>query len=231
MDPIDQDTGIYGIYGALDLDNQVNYIRIKDLKAEFTEAATDTIDAPPELVFAALNLCPMDQVKVVIVGQDPYHGPGQGHGLAFSVQKGVRPPPSLLNIFKEVQSDVGIPTPTHGNLEHWARQGVLLLNSVLTVRRGQANSHARQGWEKLTDEIIGILNERRTGLVFLLWGTPAHRKAAAVDESKHTVIRTSHPSPLGAAKTHSPFLGSRCFSRANAALESHGQAAIDWSVR
>jgi uracil-DNA glycosylase len=194
------------------------------------ERATETIYPPASDVFAALNLCPFDKVKVVIVGQDPYHGPGQGHGLAFSVQKGVKPPPSLVNIFAEAMDDVGIQEPRHGNLEHWAKQGVLLLNTVLTVRRGQANSHANQGWEEFTDSAIQQLNEKREGLVFLLWGNPAAKKAAGVDASRHTVIKTSHPSPLGATKTASPFLGSHCFSRANAALAAAGQDPIDWNV-
>lgn len=216
------------------------------------ERASHQIYPPAHQVFEALNLSPLDDVKVVIVGQgkfcfifrgccapmsdltrflDPYHGPGQGHGLAFSVQRDIKPPPSLVNIFKEAHADVEIPyPPPHGNLEQWATQGVLLLNSVLTVRRGMANSHSRHGWETLTDTIVEILNERKEGLVFLLWGQPAQRKASTVDESKHFVIRTSHPSPLGATKTNSPFLGSRCFSKANQFLEQAGQRAIDWKV-
>jgi len=187
---------------------------------------------PPEHdIFSALNMCPFDKVKVVIVGQDPYHGPGQGHGLAFSVRKGVRPPPSLQNIFKEAMDDVHIDPPKHGYLEHWTKQGVLLLNAVLTVRQGEANSHARQGWEHFTDEIVDCLNMEKEGLVFLLWGNPAAKKASGVDDERHTVIRTSHPSPLGATKTNAPFLGSRCFSRANQALENHGETPIDWNVR
>ncbi len=185
---------------------------------------------PVEDVFSALNLCPLDDVRVVIVGQDPYHQPGQGHGLAFSVKKGVKPPPSLRNIFKEAMDDVGIEPPTHGNLEGWARQGVLMLNTVLTVRRGEANSHAKMGWEDFTDLIINKINDEKSGVVFLLWGGPASKKASCVDEVKHTVIRTSHPSPLGATKTASPFLGSRCFSRANAALQQHGKDQIDWNA-
>ena len=189
-----------------------------------------TIYPPSKDIFAALNLCPLDTVKVVIVGQDPYHGPGQGHGLAFSVRRGVEPPPSLKNIIREAIDDVEIDRPGHGNLEHWAKQGVLLLNSVLTVRRGLANSHAKQGWEEFTDAVIDVLNTRKNGLVFLLWGTPAAKKGKAIDESLHTVIRTSHPSPLGATKTASPFLGSRCFSRANEALVNSGKSSIDWSI-
>ena len=192
--------------------------------------SSSTIYPPAKSVFAALNLCPLDQVKVVIVGQDPYHGPNQAHGLAFSVSKGVPPPPSLKNIFKEAMDDVAIDQPRHGNLEHWAKQGVLLLNTVLTVRRGQANSHSKQGWEEFTDEVIRILNARQEPLVFLLWGNPAAKKAQAVDATRHTIIRSSHPSPLGATKTASPFLGSRCFSRANEALIAMHQEAIDWCV-
>ena len=160
-------------------------------------------------VFAAFNMCPFDQVKVVIIGQDPYHGPGQGHGLSFSVQKGVKPPPSLKNIFKELEADEDIDVPIHGNLEQWANQGVLLLNTVSTVRQGEANSHSKMGWEDFSDEVVEALNERKEGLVFLLWGAPAAKKGKAVDKSKHTVITTSHPSPLGATKTSSPFLVSK----------------------
>ena len=185
---------------------------------------------PQQHIFSALNLCPLDKVKVVIVGQDPYHGPGQGHGLAFSVQKGVRIPPSLMNIFKEANEDVGIDIPVHGNLEYWAKQGVLLLNTVLTVRRGKANSHAKMGWEEFTDEIISIVNNQQEHVVFLLWGNNAAKKAANVDDSKHFIIHCSHPSPLGAAKTKTPFLGSKCFSRANTALEKFGKETIDWNV-
>mmetsp|Transcript_26570 Transcript_26570/g.59021 ORF Transcript_26570/g.59021 Transcript_26570/m.59021 type:complete len:726 (-) Transcript_26570:254-2431(-) len=186
---------------------------------------------PEDEVFSALNLCPLDSVKVVICGQDPYFGPNQGHGMAFSVKPGVRPPPSLQNIYKEVIEDVGIEPPQHGFLKSWAEQGVLLLNSVLTVRRGEANSHAGRGWEDFTDEVINVLNEQKEGLVFLLWGGPAQKKASGVDASKHTIIKTSHPSPLGATKTSSPFLGSKCFSRANAALIEAGKDPIDWNVR
>jgi uracil-DNA glycosylase len=195
------------------------------------ERESGTIIYPrQEDVFSALNLCPLEKVKVVIVGQDPYHGPGQGHGLAFSVRRGVKPPPSLKNIVREAMNDVGIEEPTHGNLEHWAQQGVLLLNTVLSVQQGQANSHSKKGWEEFTDAVIDELNTNCEGLVFLLWGSPAAKKAKNVDESKHTVIRTSHPSPLGATKTSSPFLGSRCFSRANAALEKRNKTPIDWNV-
>lgn len=189
-----------------------------------------TIYPPTEDVFSALNSSPFEDVKVVVVGQDPYHGQGQGHGLAFSVKRGVNPPPSLKNIFKEVVSDVDIDSPQHGNLECWSKQGVLLLNSVLTVRRSEANSHSGKGWEDLTDEIIHLLSEKREGLVFLLWGNPAAKKAKGVDQKKHTVISTSHPSPLSATKTKTPFMGSKCFSRCNDVLISQGQRPIDWGI-
>lgn len=190
-----------------------------------------TIYPPHEDVFAALNSCPLENVKVVCVGQDPYHGPSQGHGLSFSVRKGVPPPPSLINIFKEAIEDVGIFAPAHGNLEHWTQQGVLMLNTVLTVRRGEANSHRGKGWEQFTDFIIQHLDARKEGLVFLLFGNPAHKKANSVNGKKHSLIRTSHPSPLGATKTSSPFLGSKCFSRCNHALIEQGVQPIDWNVR
>jgi uracil-DNA glycosylase len=196
-----------------------------------------TVYPPTKEIFSALNLCPIENVKVVIVGQDPYHRVGQSHGLAFSVRKGVRPPPSLQNIFKEVMEDVGIEEPRHGNLICWAKQGVLLLNAVLTVREGEANSHAGKGWEKVTDAIIRAVYERKTrsdgnGLVFLLWGNFAFKKIGKVipDEGKHVVIQSSHPSPLGATKTNAPFLGSKCFSAASKALIQMGHDPIDWSV-
>lgn len=200
--------------------------------SEFVESERklSTVYPPQEDVFAALNMCSFDDVKVVIVGQDPYHGPGQGHGLAFSVQKGVKPPPSLANIFKELVEDEGIPYPPHGNLESWTKQGVLLLNTMLTVRKGEANSHSRMGWEDFTDEIIKVLNEKKKGLVFLLWGSPASKKGKSIDRSKHTVIETSHPSPLGATKTNSPFIGSKCFSRCNKALIENGYDVLNWTI-
>jgi len=189
-----------------------------------------TIYPPESDVFSALNLCPLNKVKVVIVGQDPYHGPGQGHGLAFSVQKGIKIPPSLKNIFKEAGNDVGIDMPVHGNLEDWAKQGILLLNTVMTVRRGEANSHAKMGWEEVTDEIISIIDKQQEHVVFLLWGNPAAKKVGSVNESKHFVIKCSHPSPLGATKTKTPFLGSKCFSRTNSALINFGYEPVEWSI-
>jgi uracil-DNA glycosylase len=177
--------------------------------------------------FRALDLTPLNAVKVVILGQDPYHGPGQAHGLCFSVQPGVRVPPSLVNIYKEMQSDLGIPPAHHGFLEHWAKQGVLLLNNVLTVEMGQAASHHGRGWEQFTDAVIALVNAKADPVVFILWGAHAQRKAAAVDTSRHLVLKSAHPSPLSA---HNGFLGSRPFSRANAFLEAKGRGAIDWAL-
>jgi uracil-DNA glycosylase len=177
--------------------------------------------------FRALDLTPLESVKVVILGQDPYHGEGQAHGLCFSVQPGVRPPPSLGNIYKELESDLGIARPRHGFLEHWARQGVLLLNSVLTVEMGRAAAHQGQGWERFTDAIIRLVNAQPEPVVFLLWGAYAQKKAAFVDGSRHLVLKSAHPSPLSA---HNGFLGSRPFSQANAFLEAHGRTPIDWSL-
>jgi len=189
-----------------------------------------TIYPPPDDTFSALNTCSFDSVRVVIVGQDPYHGPGQGHGLAFSVKKGVKIPPSLKNIYKEAVADVNIRDPTHGNLDCWSEQGVLLLNTVLTVQKGVANSHKGIGWEEFTDEIIEVLNREKKGLVFLLWGKQAEKKGQGINQEMHTVITTSHPSPLGATKTNAPFLGSNCFSRCNDALISQDFNPIDWNV-
>jgi uracil-DNA glycosylase len=177
--------------------------------------------------FRALDLTPLGQVKVVILGQDPYHGDGQAHGLCFSVQPGVRIPPSLVNIYKEMQADLGIPPARHGFLEHWAKQGVLLLNSVLTVERSLAASHQGQGWEKFTDAVIARVNEQETPAVFMLWGSYAQKKAAFVDQTKHLVLKAPHPSPLSA---HNGFFGSKHFSKANAFLVSHGIEPIDWQL-
>lgn len=175
--------------------------------------------------FRALDLTPLDKVKAVVLGQDPYHGEGQAHGLCFSVQPGVRTPPSLVNIYKELKSDLGLTPPRHGFLEHWARQGVLLLNSVLTVEMGRAASHQKRGWEQFTDAIVRLVNDSQEPVVFLLWGAYAQRKAAFVDESRHLVLKAAHPSPLSA---HNGFLGCRHFSQANAFLEAKGRGAIDW---
>jgi len=181
--------------------------------------------------FRALDLTPPGAVRVVILGQDPYHGEGQAHGLCFSVRPGVQPPPSLVNIYKELQSDLGIPRPRHGFLEHWARQGVLLLNSVLTVEMGRAASHRERGWERFTDAVIRQVNARPDPIVFLLWGSYAQKKAAFVDSvengGRHLVLKAAHPSPLSA---HNGFLGCRHFSKANAFLEAQGLPPIDWAL-
>ena len=177
--------------------------------------------------FCALDLTPLDQVRVVILGQDPYHGEGQAHGLCFSVPPGVRPPPSLVNIYKELHSDLGIPRASHGFLEHWAKQGVLLLNSVLTVEMAQAASHKDRGWERFTDAVIRLVAARDTPVVFLLWGSYAQKKAAFVDPAKHLILKAAHPSPLSA---HNGFLGCKHFSQANAFLVEKGLAPIDWAL-
>ncbi len=177
--------------------------------------------------FRALYLTPLDQVRVVILGQDPYHGPGQAHGLCFSVPPDVRIPPSLVNIFKELEADLGIPRARHGYLEHWAQQGVLLLNSVLSVEAGQAASHQGKGWEQMTDAIIRLVNAKPDPVVFLLWGAYAQKKAAFVDDTRHLVLKAAHPSPLSA---HNGFLGCKHFSQTNAFLEAHGGGAIDWAL-
>ncbi len=177
--------------------------------------------------FRALDLCPLDKVRVVILGQDPYHGPGQAHGLCFSVPPEIRPPPSLVNIFKELESDLAIRPRKHGFLEHWASQGVLLLNSVLTVEMGRAASHREQGWERFTDAIVRLVNEKPDPVVFMLWGSYAQKKAAFVDTSRHLVLKAAHPSPLSA---HNGFFGCRHFSKANAFLEERGLRPIDWAL-
>ncbi len=177
--------------------------------------------------FRALDLTPLDEVRVVILGQDPYHGEGQAHGLCFSVQPGVRIPPSLVNIYKELQDDLGIQPARHGFLEHWAKQGVLLLNSVLTVEMGRAASHQGRGWERFTDAVIRAVNEQEKPVVFILWGSYAQKKASFVDSKRHLVLRSPHPSPLSA---HNGFFGTRPFSKANAFLEQHGRKPIDWQL-
>lgn len=189
--------------------------------------AGKTIYPPPDQIFAALDATPFDAVKVVILGQDPYHGPGQAHGLCFSVRPGVPPPPSLQNIHAELESDLGIARPDHGCLLPWARRGVLLLNAVLTVERGLAGSHHGKGWEAFTDAVVDHLNRERDGLVFLLWGAPAQAKARQVDLQRHHVLKAPHPSPLSA---HRGFLGCRHFSRANAWLAARGSECVDWRL-
>jgi uracil-DNA glycosylase len=181
-------------------------------------------------VMGAFNLCPFSSVRVVIIGQDPYHGPGQGHGPAFSVQGGIDIPPSLRNIFKEAVDDVQISKPKHGHLGAWAKQGILLLNTVLTVRHKHANSHAKRGWELFTQVVIDEIASRKEGVVFLAWGGQALERVQGVSTKKHHILNSSHPSPLGAWKTATPFIGSRCFSRTNHLLEANGSVSINWAI-
>lgn len=178
-------------------------------------------------IFNALNSTPFEAVRVVILGQDPYHGPGQAHGLCFSVLPGVRTPPSLANIYREIESDLGIAKPAHGHLQSWASQGVLLLNAVLTVESGQAGSHQGKGWETFTDAVVQSLTDDREGLVFMLWGAYAQKKGVVIDRRKHLVLKAPHPSPLSA---HRGFLGCKHFSTVNDYLRQQQQAPIDWSV-
>lgn len=199
------------------------FIRLTDfVRKEYHETS---VYPPGKLIFNAFNLCPFDKVKVVIIGQDPYHGPGQAHGLCFSVNDGIQPPPSLVNIFKEINNDLGKPIPQSGNLTRWAEQGVLLLNATLTVRAHQAGSHQRRGWEEFTDAVIRKLAEEKSNLVFILWGAYAQKKGAFIDRSKHLVLTSVHPSPLSA---HSGFFGNHHFSLANDYLVKNGKTAIDW---
>ncbi len=196
--------------------------------AEFVrqEYAARIVYPPPKRIFAALEATPFDKVRVVILGQDPYHGPGQAHGLCFSVPDGVPKPPSLQNIFKEIRDDLGLPIPESGNLQHWADQGVLLLNVTLTVAAGQAGSHQGHGWEEFTDAVVKKLNAHREGLVFLLWGAYAQKKGAHIDRNTHLVLQAPHPSPLSA---HNGFFGCRHFSQTNAYLEAKKEQPIDWT--
>ena len=196
------------------------------------EDAGEVVYPPRDSRFRALELTPPDAVRVVILGQDPYHGPGQAHGLSFSVPEGVPPPPSLKNIFKEMESDLGLAPPEYGNLEGWAGQGVLLLNNALTVMQGQAGSHAGKGWEGITDACVAAVARRDAPTVFILWGAHAQGKAARIPEltgqGQHLLLKSPHPSPLSA---HRGFFGSRPFSQANAFLEKNGRGVIDWSLR
>ena len=190
-----------------------------------SEYASQKIYPPGRLIFNAFDKCPFDKVKVVILGQDPYHEPGQAHGLCFSVPDGVPPPPSLQNIFKEIQEDLGIPVPKSGNLERWAEQGVFLLNATLTVRAHQAGSHQKKGWETFTDQVVKLLNDSDNHLVFILWGAYAQRKGEFIDSHKHLVLSSVHPSPLSA---HRGFFGNHQFSKANDYLTNHGKEPIRW---
>ena len=191
------------------------------------ERSAHIVYPPVTDVFSALHLTSFREARVVILGQDPYHGPNQAHGLCFSVRHGVRTPPSLANIHKELASDLGVPLPSHGNLEGWARQGVLLLNTTLTVRAGQAGSHQGHGWETFTDQVIRTVNDKQQRVVFILWGSHARRKAELIDTARHTIIESAHPSPLSA---HNGFFGSRPFSRTNEALRAAGLDPIDWDL-
>jgi uracil-DNA glycosylase len=191
------------------------------------ERARHTVFPPHEQVFAALHLTSFESTRVVLLGQDPYHGPRQAHGLCFSVQDGVSLPPSLVNIYTELRSDLGIDTPEHGNLESWARQGVLLLNTCLTVRSGAAASHQGRGWESFTDEVLRTVNAKSHRVVFILWGAHARKKKALIDASRHTIIESAHPSPLSA---YNGFFGSKPFSRTNDALVAAGLLPIDWRL-
>jgi uracil-DNA glycosylase len=199
-----------------------------ELKLFLLEEKQKYIVYPPgNLIFNAFDKTPFEEVKVVILGQDPYHGPGQAHGLCFSVPEGVKPPPSLVNIFKEIESDLGIAIPSHGNLESWARQGVLLINATLTVRANTAGSHQGKGWEKFTDAVIRSVSDKEEGVVFLLWGKYAQAKAALIDKNKHHILMSVHPSPLSA---YGGFMGCRHFSKTNDYLRSIGKKEIFWGL-
>ena len=235
--PIGKKTYFYGPKRLI-MNVQIEESWKKQLQAEFekdyfikltdfvrNEYASTQIYPPGKLIFNAFNLCPFDKAKVVIIGQDPYHGPGQAHGLCFSVNDGVAFPPSLKNIFKEIQDDLGIPVPESGNLTRWANQGVLLLNATLTVRAHQAGSHQKKGWEEFTDAAIRALAEQREHLVFILWGAYAQKKGAFIDRNKHLVLASAHPSPLSA---YNGFFGNKHFSRANEYLMAHGETPVSW---
>ena len=199
------------------------FLRLSEFVKE--EYQKNTIYPPGSLIFNAFNLCPFQKVKAVIIGQDPYHGPGQAHGLCFSVREGIDFPPSLINIFKEIESDLGIKRPVNGNLERWAAQGVLLLNATLTVRAHQAGSHQKRGWEEFTDSVIRILNNERENIVFFLWGAYAQKKGESIDRSKHLVLESVHPSPLSASRG---FFGNKHFSRCNEYLVKHKIEPVNW---
>jgi uracil-DNA glycosylase len=199
-----------------------------DLKSFLVQEKKGNIVYPPgNLIFNAFNTTPFHDVRVVILGQDPYHGTGQAHGLCFSVPKEVEPPPSLVNIFKEIQSDLGLPVPSHGNLEKWANQGVLLLNATLTVRAHQAGSHQKKGWEQFTDAAILSISQLKTGVVFLLWGAYSQAKAQIIDKSKHHILTAPHPSPLS---VYRGFFGCKHFSKTNELLIKQGHKEIDWRL-
>ncbi len=190
-----------------------------------TEYQTQTIYPPGKHIFNAFEHCAFDQLKVVIIGQDPYHGKGQANGLCFSVSDGIRKPPSLINIFKEIQDDLGTPIPESGNLERWAKQGILLLNATLTVRANQAGSHQKQGWETFTDAVIKNISDQKEGIVFILWGAHAQRKGAVIKADKHCILKSAHPSPFSA---YNGFFGNKHFSKTNQYLKKKGKAPIEW---
>lgn len=195
------------------------------LKKEYAE---NVCYPPGRLIFEAFNACPLEQLKVVIIGQDPYHGPGQAHGLSFSVLEGVSPPPSLVNIFREIENDLGIPFPKSGNLSPWANQGVFLLNATLSVRAHQAGSHQKQGWEVFTDQVIQTISTQKEGVVFMLWGGYAKKKAQLIDSSKHLILSSGHPSPLSANRGY--WFGNKHFSQANTYLRTKGKEEINWRL-
>lgn len=214
---------------ATHLSQELNAPYMKELMAflDQEQRSNKKIYPPRSNVFEAFRLTPFDQVKVVIIGQDPYHGPGQAHGLCFSVNKEVKVPPSLVNIFKELNNDLGLTIPGHGCLESWARQGVLLLNNVLTVEGGKAGSHQQKGWERFTDKVIEVLNQEKANLVYILWGSPAQKKASHVDESRNKIIKSVHPSPLS---VYRGFVNSKPFSQANNYLKEKGLKEINWQI-
>jgi uracil-DNA glycosylase len=212
---------------ALEKEFQQGYFR--DLKQFLLEEKKNNAVYPPgPLIFSAFNHTPLNKVKVVIIGQDPYHGAGQANGLCFSVSQGIKPPPSLVNIFKEINNDLGIPIPKSGNLESWADQGVLLLNATLTVRANQAGAHQNKGWELFTDSVIKTLSDQKKGLVFLLWGRYAQAKEALIDSSKHHILKAAHPSPFSA---YNGFFGCKHFSKANKLLKQQGLKEINWEIK
>lgn len=204
---------------------QPYFIQLKSFLQQEKQSGK-VIFPPASLIFNAFDTTPFDQVKVVILGQDPYHGVGQAHGLSFSVPEGIKPPPSLVNIFKELKSDIGMEIPASGNLTKWAQQGVLLLNAMLTVEAHQAASHQKKGWEEFTNAVIQKISEKREGVVFILWGRYAQEKAALIDASKHHILTSAHPSPFSATK----FLGCKHFSKTNEILQKQGLKPIDWTL-
>jgi uracil-DNA glycosylase len=205
--------------------NASYFISLKEFLVE--EKKKFTIYPPGNLIFNAFNHTPFESVRIVLLGQDPYHGPGQAHGLCFSVPRGIKPPPSLVNIFKELNTDLGIPIPEHGNLLRWAEQGMLLLNATLTVRANQAGSHQGKGWEQFTDAVIRTISEKKAGIIFILWGKFAQAKENLIDKNKHYILKAAHPSPFS---SYNGFFGCKHFSKTNAILERHGFPPIDWQL-